>query len=161
MPQKGWQKSIANGKEISIMLWSDLDRMGRFLDPWRDFEQMSRALYRIDGNSTVEFPAVNVWVSGDKAVVTTEIPGVDSDELEITAVKDTLTLRGMRKMEELREDDIYHRRERWSGQFTKTLQLPFAVEAGKVEARFARGVLYVTLPRAEADKPRKISIKSE
>ena len=40
-------------------------------------------------------------------------------------------------------------------------QLPFAVEAGKVEARFARGVLYVTLPRAEADKPRKISIKSE
>lgn len=143
------------------MLWSDLERMGRFLDPWRDFEQMSRALYRIGGNSTVEFPAVNVWVSGDKAVVTTEIPGVNPDELEITAVKDTLTFRGMRKIEELREGDTYHRRERWSGQFTKTLQLPFAVEAGKVEARFARGVLYVTLPRAEADKPRKISIKSE
>lgn len=143
------------------MLWSDLERMGRFLDPWRDFERMGRALYRIDGNSAVEFPAVNVWVSGDKAVVTTEIPGVDPDELEITAVKDTLTFRGMRKMEELSEGDTYHRRERWSGQFTKTLQLPFTVEAGKVEARFARGVLYVTLPRAEADKPRKISIKSE
>ncbi len=104
---------------------------------------------------------MNVWVSGEKAVVTTEIPGVDPGELEITAVKDTLTFRGMRKMEELSEGDTYHRRERWSGQFTKTLQLPFAVEAGKVEARFARGVLYIALPCAEADKPRKISIKSE
>ena len=143
------------------MLWSDLERVGRFFDPWREFERMSRALSRLDGPSTVEFPAMNVWVSGDHAVVTTEIPGIDPKTLDISVVNDSLTLRGSRQQEELKEGEYYHRRERWDGQFTKTLELPFRVEANKVEARFTKGVLYISLPRAEADKPKKISVKAE
>jgi len=54
----------------------------------------------------------------------------------------------------------YHRRERWHGHFTKTLELPFNIESGKVEAKFLKGVLHISLPRAEADKPRKITVKS-
>jgi HSP20 family protein len=142
------------------MLWSDLERLGSVLDPWREFVRMSRALSRLDGPS-VEFPAVNVWVSGDHAVVTTEIPGLDPKNIDISVVKDSLTLRGSRQAEELKKGESYHRRERWSGQFTKTLELPFAVEAGKVEARFSKGILYISLPRAEADKPKKISVKTE
>lgn len=139
------------------MFWSD--RV--FSNALREFEVMKQALRRLDMSSSVEFPATNVWVSDDNAVITTEIAGVDPDDIEITTVKDTLTLRGSRKMEELGEGENYHRRERWAGQFSKTLQLPFTVEANKVEARFVKGILYIKLPRAEADKPRKISIKSE
>ncbi len=102
-----------------------------------------------------------MWVSENNAVVTTEVPGIDPNALEISVVKDSLTLRGSRQDEELKEGESYHRRERWSGQFTKTLELPFPVDAGKVEARFAKGVLFISLPRAEADKPRKIVVKSE
>lgn len=138
------------------MLWSD-----RVFDTLREIEGMRRALRRLDVPAAVEFPATNVWVSNDDAVVTTEIPGIDPNTLEISVVKDSLTLRGSRQAEELKEGETYHRQERWNGQFTKTLQLPFAVESGKVEARFSKGVLAIILPRAEAEKPRKILVKSE
>jgi HSP20 family protein len=138
------------------MLWSD-----RVFDTLRELEGMRRTLRRFDVPSTVEFPATNAWVSDDDAVVTTEIPGIDPDALEISVVKDSLTLRGSRQAEDLKEGEAYLRQERWNGQFTKTLQLPFAVESGKVEARFSKGVLVIILPRAEAEKPRKISVKSE
>lgn len=138
------------------MLWSD-----GVIDTLRELEGMRRALRRFDVPSTVEFPATNVWVSENNAVVTTEIPGIDPKALEISVVKDSLTLRGSRQAEDLKEGEAYHRRERWNGQFTKTLQLPFAVESGKVEARFAKGVLTISLPMAESEKPRKISVKSE
>lgn len=139
------------------MFWSD----SVFNNTMREIEGMRQALRRLDMPSSVEFPATNVWVSDDSAVVTTEIAGVNPDDIEITTIKDTLTLRGTRKTEDLGGEQTYHRRERWTGQFSKTLQLPFTVEASKVEARFVKGVLYIKLPRAEADKPKKISIKSE
>ena len=142
------------------MLWSDLERIGGLWDPWREFDRMQRALSRRSTPSSIEFPAVNVWVSGDTALVTTEIPGVDTDALDISVVGKSLTLRGSRVAEELKEGDSYHRRERWHGQFTKTIELPFTVESGKVEAKFAKGILNIILPRAEAEKPRKISVKS-
>jgi len=138
------------------MLWSD-----PFFDTLRELEGMRRTFRRFDLPSTVDFPATNVWVSDDNAVVTTEIPGIDPNALEISVIKDSLTLRGSRQAEELKEGETYHRRERWSGQFTKSLQLPFAVESGKVEARFSKGVLSIFLPRAEEERPRKISVKSE
>ncbi len=138
------------------MLWSD-----RVFDTLNEFEVIRRALRRVDLPSTFEFPATNVWVSVDNAVVTTEIPGIDPSAIEISVIKDSLTLRGSRQAEKLKEGESYHRRERWNGQFTKTLQLPFTVESAKVEARFSKGVLSIFLPRAEAEKPRKIAIKSE
>jgi len=143
------------------MLWTSTEGFGRVFDTLSELENMGRALRRFDMPSTVEFPATNVWVSEDNALVTAEIPGIDPSALEISVINDSLTLRGSRKAEDLKEGESYHRRERWSGQFTKTLELPFAVESGKVEARFAKGVLSVSLPRAEAEKPRKISVKSE
>ncbi len=142
------------------MLWQDLERFGRLLYPLQDFERMHRALSRWGSPSSVDFPAVNVWLSGDTAVITTELPGVDPKAIDISVVGKTLTLRGSREPEILKEDESYHRRERWHGQFTKTIELPFSIDAGKVEAGFSGGILHMNLPRAEADKPRKISVKS-
>ena len=143
------------------MLWSEMERLGRVFDPWRQLEGLNRPIRWASLPASVDFPATNVWVAEDNAVVTTEVPGIDPKALEITVIKNSVTLRGSRMAEALKEGESYHRRERWSGQFTKTLELPFSVESDKVEARFAKGVLYISLPRAEADKPRKISVKSE
>jgi HSP20 family protein len=142
------------------MLWSDLERIGGLWDPWREFDRMQRALSRWSTPAAIEFPPMNVWVSGDTALVTTEVPGVDPNALDISVVGKSLTLRGSRSPEELTGDDSYHRRERWHGQFTKTIELPFTVESGKVEAKFTKGILNITLPRADVEKPRKISVKS-
>jgi len=53
----------------------------------------------------------------------------------------------------------YHRQERGYGKFTRSLELPFRVDAKNVEATFNNGVLTITMPRAEEDKPKKISVK--
>ncbi len=143
------------------MLWPEIERLNRVFDPWRQLERFNRPLRWIPVASSVDFPPTNVWVAEDNAVITTEVPGIDPDALEITVVKNSLTLRGSRQAEELKEGEFYHRRERWNGQFTKTLELPFAVDSAKVEARFSKGVLSISLPRAEADKPKRISVKSE
>jgi HSP20 family protein len=130
------------------------------MDPWREFERMHRSFSRWVSPSAIEFPAVNVWVAGDAAVVTTELPGIDPSVIDISVVGKTLTLRGSRTPEEFKGDESYHRRERWHGQFTKTIELPFDIDSGKVDAKYSKGILRISLPRAEADKPRKIAVKS-
>jgi HSP20 family protein len=106
------------------------------------------------------YPALNVWTSENSAVVTAELAGVHPGEIDISVEDDTLTLRGERRPQELEEGASYHRRERRFGSFVRTLRLPFRVEAEAVEANFQNGVLRIELPRAEADKPRKITVKA-
>ena len=56
---------------------------------------------------------------------------------------------------------MWHRQERNFGQFTRTLTLPFAVDADKVEARLENGVLRIKLAKHESARPRKIEVKAE
>lgn len=138
------------------MAWSDFDRYWR--STWRDFERLNRLLSRYEPASVSEFPAVNMWTHGNEAMLVTELPGIDTKDIDISVVGKALTLRGSRQAEGMRENESYHRRERWYGQFSRTLELPFTIESDKVKARFSKGVLYITLPRAEAEKPRKITV---
>jgi HSP20 family protein len=103
---------------------------------------------------------MNVWTNEDSAVATAELPGVRTEDIEVSVENNTLTLRGSRQGDELAEGAIYHRRERRCGSFTRSFRLPFNVEGEKVEATFENGVLSIYLPRAEADRPRKIAIKA-
>ncbi|MDQ3927619.1 MAG: Hsp20/alpha crystallin family protein, partial [Chloroflexota bacterium] len=96
----------------------------------------------------------------DSAIVTAELPGVVLDDLDITVVGDTLTIRGNRNRDEVGEGVTYHRRERGFGRFLRVVQLPFRVESEQVGASFKNGVLSITLPRALADRPRKIQISN-
>ena len=107
-----------------------------------------------------EYPALNVWVGEDDAVVTAEIPGVVPDSLDISVADETLTIKGERPEPKLADNATRHRQERSYGSFTRTITLPYRVEAGKVKASYERGILSVSLPRAEVDKPRKITVKA-
>ena len=129
----------------------------------RDMQRIQQQLNRMlsVGEPNQEFPPIDVWASENGAIVQAEIPGIDSKDVEISLVNDTLTLRGSRNPDTLKDGETCHRQERGYGQFTRTIQLPFNIEADHVQARFTNGILEVTLPRAEADKPRKISVKCE
>jgi len=142
------------------MLWTEFNN-NTFIDPWREFERLNRMFSRIPSQRSCEFPAVNLWVDSDHSVVTTEIPGIEPDDIEISVVGKSLVLGGTRREDDRKENEAYHRRERWHGQFSKTIELPFKVETAKVKATFKKGILYITLPRAEEEKPRKIDIKPE
>ncbi|MGC9347874.1 MAG: Hsp20/alpha crystallin family protein [Anaerolineae bacterium] len=133
----------------------ELDRLQREMNEL--FERMGRSPRLSVAGS---YPAMNVWVNADGAIVTAELPGVNAEDLDISVQGNTLTIRGSRAPEELEEGDTYHRQERRYGQFQRTFQLPFEVEAGEVEAGYERGVLHLSLPRSEADKPKRIQIKA-
>jgi len=144
------------------MLWTGF---GRVVDPWREFGRMEAAMDRMFSGRTAagasEFPAVNVWANGERTYVTSEIPGIDTGKVDISVAGKTLTIHGGRDPVEVGEGGVLHRRERWYGKFSRIVELPYPVDAEKVEATFSRGVLTITLPRAEGDKPRKISVKAE
>lgn len=144
------------------MLWSEgLGRSGSFWRDWETIENQMNHLFAGTTPATREFPAINIWADGDSVVVTTELSGVDPESIDMSVVGKTLTLRGERRPEQIKENEVYHRRERWYGNFGKAVELPFHVEAEKVSARFNKGVLSITLPKAETEKPRRISVKSE
>jgi HSP20 family protein len=143
------------------MLIRELQRLENMLEPWREFDRIDREAFRSLSSGRVEFPPVNLWKNEDKALVTTEIPGVDPEGVEINVFGKTITIRFERKREELKEGESYTRQERWHGEFSRTIELPFNVRADKVEAKFSKGILYIEMPRAEDEKPRKITVQSE
>jgi len=88
-----------------------------------------------------------------------EVPGLKSDQLEISVVGDELSIKVQRP--DLQQEGVtYHRRERPVGEFARVLRLPAEVEADHVEAELRDGVLSITLPKAERARPRKISVAS-
>ncbi len=146
------------------MFWPEVWRFGGVTEPLLEIQRLQREMNRLFSGVfqpfSRDFPLVNVWVGEEDAIVTAEIPGMDPSKMEISVVGDTLTLSGAREREVLKEGESYHRQERSHGRFTRTMQLPFKVDADKVEARYDKGVLRITLQRAEEDKPQKVAIKS-
>jgi HSP20 family protein len=105
-------------------------------------------------------PAVNVWADEQAVYAEVDLPGTDVEKLDVSVTEgNKLTIQGERPVLEL-PNAVWHRQERGAGSFTRTLTLPTMVDANKVEAKYENGVLRLTLPRAEAAKPRKIAIKA-
>lgn len=124
-------------------------RLGRI---WNSLDEARRAQR--------DFPPVNVYAGTDSYVVQSALPGLKAESLDITVTGDTLTIKGARAADDIGAKDSYHRQERGFGPFVRSIKLPSHVDGNKVEAKYAKGVLRVTLPRAEETKPRKITLKS-
>jgi len=136
-------------------VFASFRQMGRLVD------QMDRYLAQSQENTLHAgsgFPLVDVWTGQDGAILSAEIPGVAAEDLEVTVLGDTLTIRGKRPAPELGEREGYVRQERFTGEFVRTVQLPFAVDPEQVKAEHKNGVLTVQLTRPAADRPRRIAI---
>lgn len=141
----------------------------RTWNPWREMEGIQRDMNRLFGRmyngergaaGTGEFPPVNVWAGTDDVKVVADVPGLDPDALDISVLGNTLTISGERKPDESKEGTHYHRRERGYGKFIRTIELPVDIDSEKVAAECVHGRLTVTLPRAEAAKPKQIAVKA-
>jgi HSP20 family protein len=106
------------------------------------------------------YPAVNVFDDGDNYIVRAEVPGVELKDLDITVTGDTLTIKGERELTEIPEDASFHRRERDSGRFRRSLSLFENIDSSKVKASCKNGILEVILPRSEQAKERKVEVKA-
>jgi len=134
---------------------------------WKDFNRLQREMNQLFNDYTPQtvrqasgYPAMNAWENQDGLIVTAELPGINTDDIDISVVGDTLTLSGNRQSDDLLEGARYHRRERGYGSFSRSIQLPFQVNVENVEATFNNGILLINLPRAEEDKPKKIVVTS-
>jgi HSP20 family protein len=105
-------------------------------------------------------PRLNVWEENDTFYAEAEVPGLRHEDLDVSVVGKQLTIKGRREAAQENKDAVFHRRERTVGEFVRAVTLPADVDADKVSATLAGGVLTVTLPKAEAAKPRKISVQS-
>ena len=105
------------------------------------------------------FPLINLTEGKDRYMIRAELPGVSSDELDIQATASTLSLAGERKIPEENSEAKYHRRERESGRFSRVISLPGEINPDKVEASLVNGILTIVVSKAEASKPRQISVR--
>jgi len=128
----------------------------------QEMNRLSDALTRgmLRESAAGVFPLMNVTEDKDNYYVRTELPGIKADELEISVTEDSLSISGERKLLAEHENATYHRREREAGKFSRMLTLPGQTDTSRVDARCADGILTIVLPRAEAAKPRQISVKA-
>ena len=116
--------------------------------------------YGLGLSSSGAFPHVNVFEDGDGVAVIAEVPGLDPASLNISGQGHTLNIKGERKREAADNAAGYHRRERPFGEFARSIQLPQDLDLGKSAATYEAGMLTIKIPKAEAAKPRQISVKS-
>lgn len=100
---------------------------------------------------------LSMWDDADNVYVEMDAPGVEDKDIEISVVQEAIVIRGERK--------CVHREGRFDtrsyGRFEHRLRIPIRLDADKVEARLANGVLSIVLPKSVEAKPRKITVKSE
>ena len=141
-------------------------------EPFRDLVSLRDAMDRLFSESYIRpmgllssfgeggtFP-VDVYETDQDVVLKASIPGAKPEDIDISIVSDTLTIKG--HMEETTEvkEERYVRRERRYGSICRTLTLPTAIQADKAEAKFENGVLTLTMPKAEEVKPKTIKIQA-
>ncbi|TGN08429.1 Hsp20/alpha crystallin family protein [Leptospira ilyithenensis] len=147
------------------MFFRILDNPTRSNPFWRDFDRLNEEITKSILDSQFEnsrsFPPVNVYTKEEEALVAVLVPGLTPEQIEISVKDNLLTIQGKKKEEVLAEGTEVLRREIFSGEFVRTVELPFRVNQEAVSAKYANGVLNIHLPRREEDKPKKISIVAE
>jgi HSP20 family protein len=108
----------------------------------------------------VMVPSIDVTEGDNTLQVRMDVPGVNPEEINIEVTGNTLRVSGERKEEKEEKGKTYHRVERRSGSFARSLTLPCAVKDDKVSAESHEGVLTITLPKTEESKTHKVKVKS-
>jgi HSP20 family protein len=117
------------------------------------------SLRRHDGFDGAFSPAFDMVVEKDNVVVKADLPGLSKDDISVSLQDNYLTIKGEKKHETEQKEANYFLSERVHGTFTRTIELPVAVDAKRIDARFKDGVLHVTLPKTEEAKPKQIEVK--
>jgi HSP20 family protein len=102
---------------------------------------------------------LDVWATPEAFQVSTYLPGVSPEDVEITFEGEELTIRG--KLPTAPEGTEFIKRELYHGAFARRLNFSVPVDADHIEAHFHNGLLTLTVPKAEAVKPKQIKIQSK
>ncbi|CAN5350982.1 Hsp20/alpha crystallin family protein [soil metagenome] len=145
-------------------------------DPFRDLLSIQNELNRLFGRTYsgdetslgsggaggmgTWMPPLDIFETQENYVVTTEIPGVAPEAVEVSVEDSTLTITGERPFYSGVPEEAFHRVERRYGPFARSLTLPQRANTESIQASFDKGVLTIEVPKVEEAKPKKITIKA-
>ena len=138
-----------NSKALRYLRFDPFEGLKRMQEDFGDF------LWDTVREVSSGHPPMNIWYDTDKAILEAELPSVKKEDLEIEVLGNNITIKGSRK---LPEDEQIVRQERTYGSFSRNVQLPFEVNPEGVEASLSKGILTITLPRKEEEKPKKVQV---
>jgi HSP20 family protein len=152
---------------LNLSRWHPFES-GSLLEQINDFQRdMSRLFHRWGKEGAhlfgVEgaFPPMNLWEKDDTFHVEAELPGLELKDLELYVMGgNQLRIKAERKPPVV-ESGNWLRRERPFGSFARLIDLPYPVDADRIEASLENGLLHVTLPKHQSVRPRKIEVKAE
>lgn len=141
--------------------------------PWKPFREMEpfqsemdSFLSRVLGEALPArlgedgwLPRIDIAETKDSLVIEAELPGMDTNDIEVNLIGDLLTIKGEKQTEREENGKYYHCIERHSGTFKRTFRVPINVQSSKVDASFDKGILTITLPKTEEAKEKEIKIK--
>ena len=112
----------------------------------------------LPGRAARAYPLINMAEDQDHVYIEALAPGIDPQKIELTAVRNTLTISGEKSGPSDVAAEAFHRSERAAGKFVRTIDLPVDVNSDGISAKYADGLLLITLPKAEEAKPRQIQV---
>src|SRR2546421_12891043 len=112
----------------------------------------------LPGRAARAYPLINLAEDKDSFFVEALAPGVNPESLDVSVVRNTLTISGEKVPPPESNGEKFHRTERAAGRFVRSVDLPTEVEGDRVAAEYRDGLLKVTLPKAEAAKPKQIQV---
>ena len=142
--------------------------------PWKPFDELTTLHRDLDSlwdrffpetpfferYTTQEWlPTIDLTETKDKLLIKAELPGLEAKDVDLSITGDILIIRGEKKKEEETKDEHHYCVERYEGMFERQIRLPASVNTGKVDAKFDKGVLTITLPKTEEAKKKEIKIK--
>jgi len=173
LPVERPSKTVTSGRK-GLSPWPPFESLHAEID--RIFDEFGRGrlpsvrrlfdmepLWSSEAPFRASLPAIDVVEKEKEYQISAELPGIDEKDIEVSVTDGVLTVKGEKKEQKEEKDKNYHRLERQYGSFQRSFELPPSIDQGKIEAKFEKGVLTLTLPKtAEAqEKPKTIAIKSK
>ena len=154
----------------TMMRWDPFQDLRSAQDEMAQMAQMSPMLAHALGlhgqpqgsgraATTAWAPALDISERKDAYLVTVELPGVETEDLEITLEDGLLTIQGERHFAHDSSEQQFHRVERRYGAFRRSITLPAQVQAEQIEASFDNGVLQIMVPKMEEATPKRIQVR--
>lgn len=137
---------------------SDADIDYIFNDLFDSFENQFKRSF-LTKNEQDFFPLLDVSETNSHYTVELDIPGVKKDDINISVDNNVLTIKGKKEMDKERKDSNYYSRERFYGDFKRSMSLPSGVKTDKIDASFKDGVLTIRMPKEKSASVKTIDIK--
>ncbi len=137
-------------------------------EPWTLLSRFQRHFERALGETLEDTPSASVsWIphvdireEADRFVVVADLPGVETKDINVTAEKGMLTVRGERRSEKKSSADGYERVERATGTFLRRFTLPETADAEAIKAAHVNGVLEISIPKRPQEQPRRVTVQA-